>query len=181
MYLDQYLSEGYYDDYGNWVEPADFQVGLEIPEGHVHDADGRLMKHASEIIDYNVVPEEIGLFCSKWQVQKMSPEKDWRWTTKFIFPDINRIVKLKRFDIYQSISPRLQQGTTDIVQSRMIRRTEGWLPFRSIFFMDENVPMTADLFVETTGPPRRNKFRPTGREIMCFIYLHSEVKVQDSD
>jgi hypothetical protein len=162
MYLDEYLSDGYYDDWGNWIVTTSADSG--IPPGHVHDKDGRLMKPANELINWDEATEEVNVFVSKWQTQKLAPKKDWKWSTKIYFPDIDRIVVLKRLDLFQYQTPKLQQGTTDNVLSRSIRNTEGWVSLRSIFFMDEPIRMTSGLFVESTGPPRRNKFRPTGKQ-----------------
>ena len=73
---------------------------------------------------------------------------------------------LKRLDIYESETPKLQQATTDLETSRKIRRTPGWLPVRSVFFLDEPSPLTCEMIVEQTGPPKRNKYRPHNKNNM---------------
>jgi hypothetical protein len=71
---------------------------------------------------------------------------------------------LKRLDVFESDKPYLQQATTNIDASRRIRNTAGWLPVRSIFFLDVATSLTTTLLVETTGPPKRNKYRLEGKE-----------------
>eukprot|EP01038_Epipyxis_sp_PR26KG_P011033 gene11033-14814_t len=127
------------------------------------DSLGRILKPPDQIINYEYVPEDISIFISKWQNINLSSSKDWPWTTKIAWPDISTVVNLKRFDIYQSESPVSQQGTSNIEESRMIRNSENWRPIRSIFFLDTMVDMSIELLIESTGPPRRHRFRPKGK------------------
>lgn len=162
MYLDDYFGEGYYDEYGNWVVTTAADDG--IPEGHVHDEYGRLLKPYDpyDHVDY---PEDIDTFISKWSEPVLTSPKDWAWSSKIVFPDhAHRVVILKRLDLYEFTSPKLQQGTTDINISRSIRCTEGWTPVRSLFLMDEPTSLTIEVFIESTGPPRRCKYRPNGKQ-----------------
>lgn len=134
-----------------------------IPYGHIHDGAGRLLKDRSEIIDEDNDPEDLVLAVSKWLPQKTTSKVDWQWTSKVVWPDIDRVVLLKRLDIYESDTPKLQQATTDLLTSRKIRQTPGWLPVRSVFFLDEPSPLTCEMIVEQTGPPKRNKYRPSNK------------------
>lgn len=135
-----------------------------IPYGHIHDDAGRLLKNRDEIIDEENDPEDLVLAVSKWLPQKTTSKVDWQWTSKVVWPDIiNRVVMLKRLDIYESDTPKLQQATTDLITSRKIRQTPGWLPVRSVFFLDEPSQLTCEMLVEQTGPPKRNKYRPPNK------------------
>lgn len=133
------------------------------PPGHVLDEYGRLMKPEHEQVNENY-PEELEELISKWQEQKLSSKLDWAWTSKIAWPDLAHTVMLKRLDLFESDTPKLQQATTNIDQSRRIRNTPGWLPVRSIYFLDVSTELTTDILVESTGPPKRNKYRPVGRE-----------------
>ena len=170
--MDPYDYDGYGTGFatGNY-EGYQYQTGYTesmveysgIPEGHVHDAEGRLLKPANEIVtdDY---PEELETFISEWQPQQLSSKVDWEWTTKIAWPELRHVVMLKRLDIFESDTPRLQQATSNIDISRRIRNTPGWLPVRSIYFLDVATPLTTTLMIESTGPPKRNKYRPDTRE-----------------
>jgi hypothetical protein len=138
--------ECYYDEYGNWINPR-------------HDAEGRLLKPTAAIVNYEVVPENIDVFISKWERILLSQKADWHWTSKFAFPEIPQIVELQRLDVYQTDFPISQQATHDLVLSRKIRNTPGWYPVQSVFFVNVPTPMTVELNIEATGPPRRHRVR----------------------
>ena len=152
-----------YDEYGNIVDNNSLVPYDGIPEGHVHDAFGRLLKPEHEIVrdDY---PEDYDVFLSGWQEQILSSKMDWSWSSKIAWPDLKHTVMLKRLDIFESDTPHLQQATTNIETSRRIRNNPGWLPVRSIFFLDIATSLTTKLLIETTGPPKRNKYRLEGKE-----------------
>jgi hypothetical protein len=160
-----YNSELYtYNEYGNVVDNSNAMVQYSgIPDGHVHDELGRLLKPAHEIPNEDY-PEDYETLVSCWQKQKLSSSLDWPWTSKVAWPDLSHTVLLKRLDIFESDTPYLQQATTSIEASRRIRNTNGWLPVRSIYFLDQPTPLTTNLLVETTGPPKRNKYRLEGKE-----------------
>ena len=155
---------GYYDEYGQWILYDDGQIVNNIPPGHVHDELGRLLKPSYELIDYETHPEDIDTYVSEWREQKLSASRDWGRTSKFVWPELDHVVMLKRLDLFEQQNPQLQQATTNIEVSRRVRRTPGWFPVRSIFFMDVSLPITYELLIESTGPPRRHKFRPQNRE-----------------
>lgn len=159
MSYDDYEYDGY--DYGGYTEAVVEYSG--IPEGHVHDAQGRLLKPAHEIVNEDY-PEDPDTFLSDWQAQQLSSKVDWEWTTKIAWPGLGHVVMLKRLDLFESDTPKLQQATTNIEASRRIRKTAGWLPVRSIYFLDVATPLTMELLIESTGPPKRNKYRPQNKE-----------------
>lgn len=143
--------ECYYDENGNWVNPR-------------HDAEGRLLKLVKNVVNYDEMPENLDTYVSKWETVKLSSKIDWDWTSRFAWPDIkDSIVHLKRLDVYQTDAPISQQATTDITLSRKMRNTPGWYPVQSIFFLDVPTPMTFELKIEATGPPRRHMFRPSNK------------------
>lgn len=125
-----------------------------------HDAEGRLLKDPSLFVDVNLTPEDPEVFVSKFQCQILSAKKDWHWTSKYAWPDIDDVVILKRFDLYETELPRSQVCTSDLSESRRIRESEGWSPVKSFFFMDRPLKFTKEICIESTGPPRRHRFRP---------------------
>jgi hypothetical protein len=156
-----YQSNGNYDEYEQDYAVVPFDDS--IPPGHVHDEMGRLLKPAHLIVR-DEHPERYELFVSKWLEQKLSSKVDWEWTSRIVWPDLPYTVLLKRLDVFECELPKLQQATTDITVSRRIRNTPGWYPVQSIFFMDRPSSLTVDILVESTGPPKRNKFRPVGKD-----------------
>lgn len=147
--VDHYDETGGYDDnYVTYIAP---------PPGHELDEAGRLLKPATELINWNDYPEDLDLFLSKWQHPRLSSENDWRWSTRYVWPDVNGIVQLKRLDLYETDTPNSQQATTDMAESRRIRATGVWYAVRSIFFLDRQATTTTELLIESTGPPRRHR------------------------
>jgi hypothetical protein len=132
--------------------------------GQMIDAHGRLMRDMTHYVDPDYSPEEIPKFITVWQKPQMTLATDWAWTSPFAFPDIPQVVKLIRMDIFEKDLPKLQIGTIDRKESVEIRNTEEWYPVRSIFFLNVPTPYTSELLLESTGPPRRSKYRPYNKE-----------------
>ena len=60
---------------------------------------GIVIDNNSEFATYqdpDKIPEDLKKFISFWLPQQVSSAQDWLWTTKFVWPDIDRIVHLKR-------------------------------------------------------------------------------------
>lgn len=125
-----------------------------------YDAEGRLLKDASLLVNEAYVPEDLDVYVSKFQTQTLSAEKDWAWTTNYPWPELSFIVKLKRLDIFQTDAPLSQLATTDLEESHRIRNAEDWYPVRSLFLMDRALPITKQINIEATGPPKRHRFKP---------------------
>eukprot|EP01039_Chlorochromonas_danica_P002276 gene2276-2491_t len=134
------------------------------PEGVPHDEMGRLLKDPEDIIDPETLPEEIPKFISLFQKQKLTAMIDWPWTSQFLFPTLPRVVILKRLDVYQQDRPYLQYATSDRHDSLSVRRSGSWYPLRSLFFLDGETENSCKLMVESAGPPRRSKYRLSGKE-----------------
>jgi hypothetical protein len=130
------------------------------PKKAVHDEEGRLLRDPSLLIDINVAPEDPEVFASGFQPQRLSAQKDWSWTSKYAFPDIDDVVLLKRFDLFETEHPLSQVCTSDLKESRRVRSSPEWYPVKSFFFMDRPLPFTKEVCIESTGPPRRHRFRP---------------------
>ena len=112
----------------SWDTAVGNQGGENVEDVHynLHDDQGRLLKHPSEWDRSEISPEDVNIFISKWQRQHLSSKVDWKWTSKFAWPDIHdHVVVLKRFDLFERYKPHLQQGTTDIEESRRIRQSSG--------------------------------------------------------
>mmetsp|Transcript_15284 Transcript_15284/g.33737 ORF Transcript_15284/g.33737 Transcript_15284/m.33737 type:complete len:421 (-) Transcript_15284:53-1315(-) len=157
--------QGYYDEYDNWIYYEGFGDS-GIPEGHVHDEQGRLMKSPADLallVDEDD-PEELELLVSAWQMQEPATVKDAAWASKVAWPNEPNTVYLKRIDVFEQQSPHLQMASTSIDHSRRIRQTKGWVAHRSIFTMDKPTSLTSSLLIETTGPPKRCKYRLKGKE-----------------
>lgn len=152
-----------YDEYGQELQSNSI-VLYAPPEGHIVDNEGRLLKDPRGLADEDSLPEDIDLYISKFQKIQLSSSMDWKWTTKIPWPEYDFIVELRRMDIYEKQNPHLQIATTDINDSRKIRTLEEWLPIRSLYFLNKSTPMTKDLLMESTGPPRRTKFRPKDKQ-----------------
>eukprot|EP01031_Cornospumella_fuschlensis_P044091 gene44091-53905_t len=148
------------DENGEYVEEngEPEEIYYPPPDGHPHDALGRLLKDPEDIVYTDCLPEDLTTFVSAWQVQQLSSSKDWEWTTEYVWPDVYRVVLLKRLDIYQQDSPLLQYGTTDREESIKVRNTGDWYALRTIFFMEAPTDLTCEFKIELAGPPRRSKF-----------------------
>jgi hypothetical protein len=121
------------------------------------DSLGRLLKPFYGTITDDDVPEELNLFVSNWKTIKHSSKVDWTWTTKYPWSEVNGIVNLKRLDVYSTDSPSSQQATTNIIESRELRKNPEWSTVRSLFFLDVNTEHTVELLIESTGPPVRHR------------------------
>jgi hypothetical protein len=137
-------SVGYYDEAGNFIyyeqqqEQEDF-----LSEG---------------------VAEEYELFLSEWNPLPSPTVADEDAMSLSVWPECDFTVRLRRLDVYQSYAPKAQQASTDPKESLRMRRTPGWAPFRSIYFLNQPVHMTKEVLIETgSGPTRRQRFRPHDR------------------
>lgn len=164
---DQSISYSYdnYDSYNKNSWDVSDANGL-IPYGE-HDEQGRLLKNVSEIVDYDTLPEDLDVFISKWQPQQLCSSKDWEWTSRYTWPDVDGVVTLKRLDLFQTETPQSQQATGDIEESRRIRNTPGWYPVRSLFLLNIPTQWTKLIHIESTGPPRRHR---VNTNVTCKSY-----------
>lgn len=153
----QYWNEeqGIWEDYvppGYYPAPADAVV----------DKDGRLL--SSEPIKSENEPEEYSIFVSKWNPPWLASLSDGAAASHYVWPDISECVMLKRVDCFELDSPRCQQATTDIEESRRVRVTPNWSPVMSFFLLNIQTPYTRPLRIESTGPPRRHKYIVNGKK-----------------
>lgn len=132
--------------------------------GQTIDEEGRLLVDMTTYIDPKYLPEDLVRFVSRWQKPQYSSQADWGWTSPFVWPDVPHLVKLVRMDIFEKDVPKLQIGTTDREDSTEIRNTPEWYPVRSVFFMNVPTEYTMQILLETTGPPRRSKYRPHNKQ-----------------
>lgn len=141
-------------------------VTYEPPEGHVVDEFGRLMLDPSGIVDPEQLPElDIDAYVSKWLQQIPAAEKDWNWTSRVVWPETPHVVLLRRLDVFEQSNPRLQVGTTDINDSREVRASGNMYSLHTCFYVNfKNITTTIDLCLESTGPPRRSRFRPIDKK-----------------
>ncbi len=91
------------------------------PEDQV-DAMGRLID-PRKVADLHstLIPEDPEVFFSLWKPQRLASQADWAFSSSFIFPDIRRVVQLKRLDIFESLLPRCQQASSSAEMSLRIR------------------------------------------------------------
>jgi len=164
---------GYYNELGDWVVPEKVYLGVPPPEGHNVDEEGRLLLQAPPPPN-PWEPEDFETFISSWKQPWMSSKVDGVTASAYVWPDVPHVVELVRFDLYEIDYPISHQGSTEREESRRIRNTPGWYPVRSLFFLDAPTPFTKMFDVESTGPPRRHKFRPKGkpnsRDLSTWIY-----------
>ncbi len=159
-----YSDQDYQDDGGYYAFPTAVVGYIPPPDGHIVDAEGRLLKSANALIDPELQPEDVNVFVTKFQPLSMSSPMDWSWTTKIVWPDFEKSVQFRKLDLYERQLPHLQIGTFDREDSLGVRRTDRWYPVRSVFFVDQPGSMTFDLLLESSGPPRRSKFRPKEKQ-----------------
>lgn len=159
------LTEFYPSDAANYYSLDSYEVGFENPfAGQQLDEHGRLMKDLTNYVDPEYLPEDVSKFITRWQKPQKTLPADWVWTSAFVFPDIPQIVNLIRLDIFEKDIPRLQIATIDRKESVALRNTEDWYYVRSIFFLNVPTQYTTEILIESTGPPRRNKYRPYNKE-----------------
>lgn len=156
--------EGYDDGYGGYGYPSAVVGYIPPPDGHIVDAEGRLLKGAEALIDPEFQPEDVNLFISKFQAITRSSAADWSWTAKIVWPEFLGKGKFRKLDLYERQLPHLQIATFNPEDSVDVRRTQSWYPVRTIFFVDQSGDMTFELLLESSGPPRRSKFRPKDKQ-----------------
>ena len=145
-------------------------VPLVFKEGH--DLTGRIIVN-NLVVDEDVLPEDVKKFTSSWQTARLCSQADWKFSSSSVWPEIDFIVVLQRFDIYVCYSPFCQQGTIDLAESRkiryiaflikllllittcIIRNTPGFIQWKTIFLLNKEIYMTKPFLIETAGPPRR--------------------------
>ena len=104
--------------------------------------------------------EEESLFFSEWNEQVPASKNDADAVSLCVWPNVDRIVNLKRLDVYQCHEPKAHQASSNPTESLKIRRSQNWFALRSIFFMDQALAFTKELHVETGGGPiRRQRVR----------------------
>lgn len=149
---------------GNNVDDQEV-VYYQPPEGHNVDSEGRLLKDPHEIIDTEYMPEnDFDAYTAHWQNTDESKPKDLLWSSQVVWPYIADVVHLKRLDIFEQSSPKLQIACTILEESRLVRATAGLQPYLTLFFLDKPTSITKDLLIETAAPPRRSKFRPADKQ-----------------
>ena len=67
------------------------------------------------------IAEDLNVFRSGWQQQRICSKADWRSSSLSVWPDIEHVVILKRLDVFVCESPPSQQASTDEEESRLIR------------------------------------------------------------
>ena len=137
-------------------------MSRDADAGPLIDAEGRLLDPNKqwEIDNAEVIPEDPDLFVSLWQIQRVTSTLDWALGSKIAWPLEDRVVICKRFDLYYNSNPISQLGTSNPKESAKYRKLQGWVPVRSILFLDEPSEYTMELVIESCAPPRRNRFRP---------------------
>lgn len=162
-----YHEDGYYDDYGNWVDYSEQQpravyLDPKIPFGNIHDNEGRLIDPRIKVSSTEG-SEDITVFTSVWHDPIIAPAISGNDASKLIWPDLPFTVKLVKLDVYKCDAPEVQQATTDVLLSRRIRQLNGYRYQFSVFFLNEPISFTKKLHIETAGPPRRDKFTFDGK------------------
>ena len=153
--------EGYYDEWGEWV-PVVRNRGIAPPEGHIVDAAGRLLGQAPPVED-PMAPEDYSTFVSGYVKPFMSARVEGQiW--KYVWPDIEQEVRLKRIDLFELDYPKTQQATSDREESRRMRATPLWYNIGAIFMLNVPTPFTKEIQLSSTGPPRRCKYMIKGKK-----------------
>jgi hypothetical protein len=158
-----YLDVNYEAQYAVGHGAVEGNYGM-VPYGFHIDAEGRLLKDIGQNVDVEYLPEDVNVFKSSWQKPQLSAKNDWEWTTKFVWPDIDGVVSLRRLDIFEKGTPKLQIATTDLEESRQLRITYDMFPVRSVFFLNVAAQGTTKLLIESAAPPRRSKYRPKEKQ-----------------
>jgi hypothetical protein len=140
-----------------YVEPGTYLP----PDGAIVDKDGRLL--VGEPINVAIEPEDYSTFVSQWVPPWMAQLSDGAQASKFVWPDIDEMVMLKRVDCFALNFPRCQQSTTDAEESRRVRVTPNWSPVMSFYVLNMETIYTRPLKIESTGPPRRHKYIVNGK------------------
>jgi len=140
-----------------YVEPGTYLP----PDGAIVDKDGRLL--VGEPINVAIEPEDYSTFVSQWVPPWMAQLADGAQASKFVWPDIDETVMLKRVDCFELNFPRCQQSTTDAEESRRVRVTPNWSPVMSFYVLNMETMYTRPLRIESTGPPRRHKYIVNGK------------------
>lgn len=137
-------NQSYYDESGNLIQQPYYEETGELIEDFLSD----------EL-------EEESLFLSEWNEQCPASKREADAVSQSVWPYIDNVVYLKRLDLYQNLTPKSHQATSDHQESKKIRRTENWAALRSIFFLDQSIAFTKELRIETgSGPLRRQRFIP---------------------
>jgi hypothetical protein len=146
--------------------------GYAPPDGAIVDAEGRLL--AAEHTDDPWVPEDYETFIKDFRAPWMASPMEGQSASSYVWPDIPEEVTLKRLDLFELEYPSAQQGTTDREESRNIRNTPHWFPIASLFVLNVQTPFTKEVLIESTGPPRRHRFRLkdrlSSRDTSTWVY-----------
>lgn len=147
--------KGVWEDY---IAPGEYAA----PKGANLDREGRLL--LGEPVDDNTLVEDYNVFVSDWTPAWMAAVADGAVASRYVWPEIEGCVMLKRVDCYELDFPRCQQSSTDLEESRRVRTTPGWNPVMSFFVLNLETPFTRPLRIESTGPPRRHKYIVHGKK-----------------
>ena len=157
-YYDEYEEEGVEEG----MENAEYEVPYyPPPDGALIDAEGRLLNAAQVENEWDI--EDYNTFVSGWKDSWMAAPMEGQSSSAYVWPDIQEEVRLRRVDVFQLNYPKCQQATADREESRRVRSTPNWAPCYSLFFLNVETAFTKRLHVESTGPPRRHRFRLDGR------------------
>ncbi len=117
--MDHYYNS---QSYTEWADETGY-YGTESGEPDARDEEGRLLDTRKVAELHNAfTPEDFDLFLSQWKPPRLvASQRDWAFASNFVFPDIPRVVLLKRLDIFERMVPRTHQASMDPVQSLKIR------------------------------------------------------------
>ncbi len=161
----------YNEETGLWEDPVD-PYAYPPPDGATLDKDGRLLAGEPQTNEWEL--EDYNTFVSNFNKPWMASVADGKQASKYVWPDIDDCVKLKRVDVFELDFPRCQQATTDIEESRRVRVTPKWSAVFSFFLLNMKTEFTRELRIESTGPPRRHKYivngKTNGRDTSTWVY-----------
>lgn len=134
-------------------------------DGFSIDSYGRVFQESSVDELKSDEPEDFNVFISNWIITRVASEADGPLASSCVWPEIPRPVYLKRFDLYESKDDlKLQQGTTNIEESRRIRKLKNYSNVLVFFVFDFPVTITKEISIFSTTLPRRDKFFPSNRK-----------------
>jgi len=148
-------NQGYYDEWGQWIE------SYTAPPPII-DEDGRVLDPSKikEEDPYEV--EDLELFLSQWQTPRTSSLKSAVHASKCVWPEEKEIVTLKRLDVYETSTPNLSQlMSAERRESLRIRQDTNYSLKMSLFFTNQpNSAHTKEVVIESAVAPKRNRLRP---------------------
>ena len=101
-YADPYYNpetgQYYNEETGLWEDPVDPNA-YPPPDGAVLDKDGRLLAGDPVINEWEI--EDYNTFVSSWNKPWMASVADGAQASKYVWPEIEGCVTLKRVDVYE--------------------------------------------------------------------------------